>query len=76
MAVGAPEPQFYAEFLRLLELASDPAAEFDRHAWPQLRGKISDAFAARPRQEWVKIFSDSDACVAPVLGMADTPGFP
>ena len=30
MAVGALEPQFYAEFLRLLELPSDPAAQFDR----------------------------------------------
>ncbi|MGB8209489.1 MAG: CoA transferase [Mycobacterium sp.] len=76
MAVGALEPQFYAEFLRLLELPSDPAAQLDRHAWPQLRTKISDAFAARPQQEWAKIFSDSDACVAPVLGMADAPGHP
>ena len=75
MAVGALEPQFYAEFLRLLEL-SDPNAQFDRDAWPQLRTKISAAFAARPQQEWAKIFSDSDACVAPVLGMADAPGHP
>src|SRR5271170_5349961 len=76
MAVGALEPQFYAEFLRLLELPSDTTAQFDRHVWPQLRTKISDAFAARPQQEWAKIFSDSDACVAPVLGMADAPGHP
>ena len=76
MAVGALEPQFYAEFLRLLELPSDPAAQFDRDAWPQLRAKISAAFAARPQQEWAKIFSDSDACVAPVLGMSDAPGHP
>jgi alpha-methylacyl-CoA racemase len=53
-----------------------PAAQFDRHAWPQLRTKISDAFATRPQQEWAKIFSDSNACVAPVLGMADAPGHP
>ena len=70
-----PSNQFYAEFLRF-ELPSDPAAQFDRHAWPQLRTKISDAFAARPQREWAKIFSDSDACVAPVLGMADAPGHP
>ena len=76
MAVGALEPQFYAEFLRLLELPFDPNAQFDRDAWPQLRTKISDAFAARPQQEWAKRFSDSDACVAPVLGMADAPGHP
>jgi alpha-methylacyl-CoA racemase len=76
MAVGALEPQFYAEFLRLLEIPSDPAAQFDRHAWPPLRAKISAAFVARPQRDWAKIFSDSDACVAPVLGMADAPGHP
>jgi alpha-methylacyl-CoA racemase len=76
MAVGALEPQFYAEFLRLLELPLDPDAQLDRDAWPQLRTKISAAFAARPQQEWAKIFSDSDACVAPVLGMADAPNHP
>jgi alpha-methylacyl-CoA racemase len=76
MAVGALEPQFYAEFLRLLQLSPDPAAQFDRSAWPQLRARISDAFAARPQKEWVEIFSDSDACVAPVLGLADAPGHP
>jgi alpha-methylacyl-CoA racemase len=76
MAVGALEPQFYAEFLRLLELPSDPSAQFDRDAWPQLRTRISAAFAARTQQEWAKIFGDSDACVAPVLGMADAPDHP
>jgi alpha-methylacyl-CoA racemase len=76
MAVGALEPQFYAEFLRLLDLPLDPNAQFDRNAWPQLRTKISAAFATRPQQEWAKIFSDRDACVAPVLGMADAPGRP
>jgi alpha-methylacyl-CoA racemase len=76
MAVGALEPQFYAEFLRLLELPLDPAAQFDRHAWPQLRTTISAAFAARTQREWAKTFSDSDACVAPVLGMSDAPDHP
>jgi alpha-methylacyl-CoA racemase len=76
MAVGALEPQFYAEFLRLLELPSDPDEQFDRDAWPQLRAMICATFAVRPQQEWAKIFSDSDACVAPVLGLSDAPGHP
>jgi alpha-methylacyl-CoA racemase len=32
--------------------------------------------SARPQQEWAKIFSNSDACVAPVLGMSDAPDDP
>ena len=76
MAVGALEPQFYAEFLRRLELSLAPSAQFDRSAWPQLRALIGDAFATRSQQEWVTIFANSDACVAPVLGLADAPAHP
>jgi alpha-methylacyl-CoA racemase len=76
MAVGPLEPQFYAEFLRLLQLSPDPAAQFDRSGWPQLRAAIGTAFAARTQKEWVAIFDGSDACVAPVLGMADAPIHP
>jgi alpha-methylacyl-CoA racemase len=76
MAVGALEPQFYATFLEQLDLPSDSAAQFNRAAWPQLRAEIGVAFAARTQQEWAKIFSDSDACVAPVLAMADAPNHP
>jgi alpha-methylacyl-CoA racemase len=76
MAVGALEPEFYAEFLRLLQLSPDPAAQFDRSAWPQLQARIGTAFAARPQKEWVAIFDGSDACVAPVLGMGDAPNHP
>jgi alpha-methylacyl-CoA racemase len=75
MAVGALEPQFYAEFLRLLGIAPT-STQFDRTAWALLRTQISDAFAARPQREWVGIFADSDACVAPVLGLADAPEHP
>ncbi len=76
MAVGALEPQFYAEFLRLLGSPVDPTAQFDRNAWPQLKAHIGDAFAARSQREWVAVFADSDACVAPVLGLADAPAHP
>jgi alpha-methylacyl-CoA racemase len=73
MAVGALESQFYAEFLRRLGIAAQPDAQFDRATWPQLRIDITDAFAARTQREWMVIFGDSDACVAPVLGLADAP---
>jgi alpha-methylacyl-CoA racemase len=76
MAVGALEPQFYAEFLRRLGLTVDPAAQHDREEWHQLKADISGAFAARTQSEWVAVFAGSDACVAPVLGLADAPQHP
>jgi alpha-methylacyl-CoA racemase len=68
MAVGAIEPQFYAELVRLLGL--DAAAlpdQMDRSRWPDLEAAIAAAFAERSRDEWTKVFDATDACVSPVL---------
>ncbi|MGH3472793.1 MAG: CaiB/BaiF CoA transferase family protein, partial [Nocardioidaceae bacterium] len=72
VAVGALEPQFFAALLRGLSLdggdVPDPA---DRESWPQLRERIASAFATRTRDEWGRIFADTDACVTPVLGLTE-----
>jgi alpha-methylacyl-CoA racemase len=78
MAVGALEPQFYAELLRLLGLDAEPDLP-DRHdvsRWPELRQRIAEVFAGRTRREWTEIFEGTDACVAPVLSMAEAAAHP
>src|SRR5690606_32279848 len=52
MAVGALEPQFYAEFLRLLGLAEQPGARTDVSRWPALRTQVADRFRTRTREDW------------------------
>ncbi|MFB8202755.1 CaiB/BaiF CoA transferase family protein [Kitasatospora purpeofusca] len=69
LAVGALEPQFYAEFARLLELGPDAPAQWDTARWPELRARIAARFATRNRTEWEAVFAGSDACVEPVLTM-------
>jgi len=76
MAVGALEPQFYAEFVRLLGIEADPAAQHDRSGWADLRTRIADAFAARDQAEWVAVFAGTDACVAPVLSLTEAAAHP
>ncbi|MGW6295911.1 CaiB/BaiF CoA transferase family protein [Streptomyces sp. NPDC055058] len=76
MAVGALEPQFYAEFLRLLGLAEQPGARTDVSRWPALRKQVADRFRSRTREEWTAVFEGSDACVAPVLSLAEAPDHP
>ncbi|PYC71654.1 carnitine dehydratase [Streptomyces tateyamensis] len=66
-AVGALEPQFYAEFARLLELPADAPAQYDLARWPELRALIATRFATRTAAEWSAVFAGSDACVTPVL---------
>jgi alpha-methylacyl-CoA racemase len=72
VAVGALEPEFFAEMLRLLEL--DPVLlgpQRDRDGWPAMRDALSDAFRRHPRDHWARVFSESDACVTPVLSAAE-----
>ncbi|MFE2106722.1 CaiB/BaiF CoA transferase family protein [Kitasatospora sp. NPDC059463] len=69
LAVGALEPQFYAEFARLLELGPDAPGQWDTARWPELRAAIAARFATRPRAAWEAVFAGSDACVEPVLTM-------
>ncbi|MFD8318086.1 CaiB/BaiF CoA transferase family protein [Kitasatospora purpeofusca] len=69
LAVGALEPQFYAEFARLLELGPDAPGQWDTARWPELRARIAARFATRTRAAWEAVFAGSDACVEPVLTM-------
>ncbi|MDT3723903.1 CaiB/BaiF CoA-transferase family protein [Streptomyces sp. DSM 41972] len=76
MAVGALEPRFYAEFLRLLDLPGLEAAHTDITRWPELRARVAERFASRTRDAWTAVFEGTDACVAPVLSLREAPHHP
>jgi alpha-methylacyl-CoA racemase len=77
VAVGALEDKFYVELLDRLGLKDiDPGARADPATWPALRGSLTEAFAARTRDEWAVIFAGSDACVTPVLDLDEAPDHP
>ena len=74
VAVGAIEPQFYAELLDGLGLADeDLPAQMDRVAWPAMKQRFSAIFASKTRAEWTEIFEHRDACVTPILNMGEAP---
>lgn len=75
VAVGALEPQFYAQLLDRLEVAPD-GHQHDRDQWPAHRKLFADTFATRTRDEWAEVFADTDACVAPVLSLEEAPHHP
>jgi len=67
-AVGAIEPQFYAEFLRVTGLENeDLPPQMDRDKWPEMKKRFAQLFITRTRDEWAKLFEGTDACGAPVL---------
>jgi alpha-methylacyl-CoA racemase len=68
LAVGALEPQFYDELIRLLGITAPD--RYDLANWPELRKTLAEAFALRTQAEWIAAFDGTDACVAPVLPLA------
>lgn len=77
VAVACLEPQFFAEFCRLLPLDDRfAAAQYDQRLWPQMRAAIAGRFRERPRDEWAALFEATDACVAPVLSLGEAPAHP
>jgi alpha-methylacyl-CoA racemase len=77
VAVGAIEPQFYAALLDGLGLAgADLPNQLDPAGWPELRRRFAEVFATRSRDEWAEVFAGTDACVAPVLSLAEAPQHP
>jgi alpha-methylacyl-CoA racemase len=76
VAVGALEPPFYAALCERLDLDPHDPPQHDRSRWPELRRTFADRFATRTRDAWAEHFDGSDACVAPVLDLAEAPGHP
>jgi alpha-methylacyl-CoA racemase len=79
MAVGAIEPKFYAEFLRLLFGGVPPGdlpQQGDVTGWATLRSVLKERFAQRTQAEWAALFEGTDACVAPVVSLREAPSHP
>ncbi|TIQ36607.1 MAG: CoA transferase [Mesorhizobium sp.] len=72
VAVGCLEPQFFAEFAELLPLDRRfVGSQYDRTSWPEMRAAIAAKIRDRTRDEWADVFGPTDACVAPVLSLAE-----
>lgn len=77
VALGALEPQFYAELVERAEL--DPerfGKQMDTAAWPDMRAALAEVFLTRTRDEWCTILEGTDACFAPVLAMDEAARHP
>jgi alpha-methylacyl-CoA racemase len=73
VAVGCLEPQFFAQMVKGLGLEDRGYRQNDRADWPRMKADFAAAFASRPRDEWAALFAETDACVSPVLSMAEAP---
>ena len=77
IAVGSIEPQFYSELLEKLEIDDKKFLDqYNKELWPELKGLIALKIKSKTRYEWNEIFSESDACVTPVLDMQEAQDHP
>jgi len=76
VAVGALEPQFYAELVRVSgfreggddsRLLQPPKSE-----WPALKAEWAAYWRTRTRDEWAALLGGTDACVQPVLDWSES----
>ena len=66
VAVGALEPQFFAELVAGLGLGPLSDTQWVRSEWGVMRSQFTEVFESRTRDEWADVFRGVDACVSPV----------
>ena len=77
IAVGAIEPQFFIRFCEKLGITGSVAStRRDPASWPDLRRRIAEVVATRPREAWMDLLDGADCCVAPVLDLDEAPAHP
>lgn len=77
ISLAALEPAFWA--LALTRLGLDdiaPDSQYDVRTWPALKARLVALFASQPRSHWDARLEGSDACYAPVLGLAEAAAHP
>ena len=74
VSVGALEPQFWSALVERIGVAlpdrDDPASS------RAIRQLLTARFKERTQAEWAEVFDGTDACVAPVVPLAEAPHHP
>jgi crotonobetainyl-CoA:carnitine CoA-transferase CaiB-like acyl-CoA transferase len=74
VSVGALEPKFWAALVAALGISGEAREQWPQRASARRAGieAVSAAFASRDRDEWVAALAAVDACVEPVLDLAES----
>jgi alpha-methylacyl-CoA racemase len=71
IAVGAIEPQFFANLCRWLDCEKWADHQLDDAVQDQIRADFRAAFQRRSRDDWVAELGPADTCVAPVYSVVE-----
>jgi len=77
VAIGAIEPQFYAELLKRIGVdAESLPPQLDRTEWPKTKETLARVFKSKTRDEWCAVLEGTDSCFAPVLSISEARSHP
>lgn len=76
VAVGALEALSFETLCAGLGIARGRFEQYGRDRWGEMADAFSEAFASRSRDDWAAHFEGSEACVTPVLSLAEAPLHP
>jgi alpha-methylacyl-CoA racemase len=71
VAVAAIEARFFANLCRLLGCEEWADRQHDDDAQADMRAAFAEAFATKPRIEWLHVLAPADTCVSPVWSIAE-----
>jgi alpha-methylacyl-CoA racemase len=74
VSVAALEPQFWADLLARIGVDLPDRDDPAHHA--TIRGALTRRFKELTQAEWAEVFDGTDACVAPVVPLAEAPHHP
>jgi alpha-methylacyl-CoA racemase len=76
VAVGALEPQFYAELLDRMSIDPVDAPQNDRERWPAIKERFATTFRSRATADWAERLEGAETCATIVVPLADAPNHP
>ena len=78
VALGALEDRFFAIAVRTLGLEAHPAMadRWSPENWPRMKDVFAARFREKTREDWSDVFAGTDACVTPVLSLAEAANHP
>lgn len=76
ISVGSLEPRFFAILIETLGVDFPLDRQYREESWPALAAALAERFASEDRDHWAALFEGTDACVAPVLELAEAAAHP
>jgi len=74
VSVGALEPQFWDELVARIGVELPDRGDPANHG--AIREALTRRFQERTQAEWAEVYDGTDACVAPVVPLAEAPAHP